>query len=69
MAELKTDMAQEIDEMDSRMIKPAVDAKEFLKPMKKAIKAREDRKVSLNHFDVRTKARLELYYVARFRAV
>lgn len=36
--------------MDERMIKPAVDAKEFLQPLKKTIKKREDKKVLLLPF-------------------
>lgn len=31
--------------MDAKMIKPLMDAKEYLQPMKKIIKKREDRKV------------------------
>lgn len=45
LSELKVDMAHEINEMDSGMIQPALDAKESLKPIKKVIKRREDKKV------------------------
>ena len=31
--------------VDERMIKPAIEAKEFLQPLKKTIKKREDKKV------------------------
>lgn len=43
--ELKNDMLDEINMMDSRIIRPAMDAKESLQPLKKVIKKRQDRKV------------------------
>lgn len=43
--DLQTDLMQELDAMEQRMIQPAMQAKEFLAPMKKTIKKREDRKV------------------------
>lgn len=43
--ELKTDLLDEVNLVDERMIKPAVDAKEFLQPLKKTIKKRDDKKV------------------------
>jgi len=43
--ELKTDMMEEIKEIDQKLITPAKTARESLKPMKKTIKLREDRKV------------------------
>ena len=46
-AELKTDLLEELNMVDIRIIKPATDAKEWLQPMKKVIKKREDRKVGL----------------------
>lgn len=42
---LKTDLLEEVNLVDSRMIKPAMDAKDYLQPMKKTIKKREDKKV------------------------
>ena len=49
-AELKTDLLEEVNMVDVRIMKPATDAKEYLHPMKKVIKKREDRKVSKDHF-------------------
>lgn len=43
--ELKTDLLEEVNMVDERMIKPAIEAKEFLQPLKKTIKKREDKKV------------------------
>jgi hypothetical protein len=45
--ELRTDMLQELTEVDSRMIRPAASAKDFLAPVKKTIKKRNDKKVRL----------------------
>ena len=47
-AELKTDMLEEVNQVDTRIINPATDAKEYLQPLKKVIKKRQDRKV---HFE------------------
>lgn len=44
-AELKTDLLEEVNMVDARIIRPASDAKEYLQPMKKVIKKRQDRKV------------------------
>jgi hypothetical protein len=44
-AELKTDMMEEVKDIDRKLIIPAKLAKDSLKPMKKAIKKREDAKV------------------------
>ena len=46
-AELKTEMEKEVETMDVKLIRVAKDAREALAPMHKAIKKREDRKVSL----------------------
>lgn len=46
-AELKTDMLEEVSQVDTRITNPATDAKEYLQPMKKVIKKRQDRKVPL----------------------
>lgn len=43
--DLQTELMQELDAMENRMIRPAAQAKELLAPMKKTIKKREDRKV------------------------
>jgi hypothetical protein len=44
--ELKKDLMEEVNMVDDKMIKPAMDAKDSLSLMKKTIKKREDRKVS-----------------------
>ena len=44
-AELKSDMMEEIKDIDKKLILPAKIARDSLKPMKKAISKREDRKV------------------------
>ena len=46
--ELKKDLMAEINMVDARMIKPAQEAKDYLHPLKKTIKKREDRKVRLH---------------------
>jgi hypothetical protein len=46
-AELKTDMMEEVKDIDRKLIIPAKLARDSLKPMKKAIKKREDAKVGL----------------------
>jgi hypothetical protein len=43
--DLQTELMQELDAMENRMIRPAAQAKELLAPMKTTIKKREDRKV------------------------
>lgn len=43
--ELKTELLTEINGVDERMIKPAMDAKDYLQPFKKIIKKRDDKKV------------------------
>ena len=45
--ELKKDLMEEVNMVDGKMIKPAMDAKDSLSLMKKTIKKREDRKVQL----------------------
>lgn len=45
--ELKKDLMEEVNMVDEKMIKPAMDAKDSLSLMKKTIKKREDRKVHL----------------------
>ena len=43
--ELRTDLLEEVNAVDTRIIRPAMEAKDFIQPMKKVIKKREDRKV------------------------
>lgn len=45
--ELKTDMMTEIAEIERKLVVPAKVARDYLKPMQKSIKRREDRKVWL----------------------
>ena len=44
--ELRTDLLEEVNLVDTRIIRPATEAKDCIQPMKKVIKKREDRKVS-----------------------
>jgi len=44
-AELKTDMMEEVKDIDRKLVVPAKLARDALKPMEKAIKKREDAKV------------------------
>ena len=46
--ELKKDLMEEVNMVDEKMIKPAMDARDSLSLMKKTIKKREDRKVQLS---------------------
>ena len=43
--ELKTDLLEEVNMVDTRIIRPAMDAKDYIQPLKKVIKKRGDRKV------------------------
>ena len=43
--DLRTDLLEEVSLVDSRIIKPAQDAKDCVQPMKKVIRKRGDRKV------------------------
>jgi len=44
-AELKAEMLQEIGEIETRVIKPAVDAKDCIQPIRKTIKKRENKRL------------------------
>lgn len=44
--ELRTDLLEEVSMVDTRIIKPATEAKDCIQPLKKVIKKRGDRKVS-----------------------
>ena len=48
--ELRTDLLEEVSMVDTRIIKPAMEAKDCIQPLKKVIKKRGDRKVRLEHF-------------------
>ncbi len=43
-ADLKTDLLDEVNQVDTRIIKPAMDAKDYIQPLKKVIKKRADKK-------------------------
>ncbi|KAL8987266.1 MAG: hypothetical protein Q9177_003505 [Variospora cf. flavescens] len=43
-AELKNDLLEEVNMVDSRIIRPAMDAKDHIQPLKKVMKRRGDRK-------------------------
>lgn len=44
--ELRTDLLEEVTLVDTRIIKPAQEAKDCIQPMKKVIKKRGDKKVT-----------------------
>jgi hypothetical protein len=43
--QLKTELLAEVSLVDERMIKPAIQARDYLQMMKKTIKKRDDKKV------------------------
>lgn len=49
-ADLKTDLLEEVAMMDARIIKPATDAKDFLQPLRKTIKKRENKRVDWERY-------------------
>ncbi|KAI9825126.1 MAG: hypothetical protein M1832_001446 [Thelocarpon impressellum] len=51
--ELRTDLLEEIGIMDARIVKPAMDAKDSIQPMKKVIKKREDKKLDYERYQGR----------------
>lgn len=46
--DLRKDLMGVVNSVDDRMIRPAAQAKDFLAPLKKTIKKREEKKVRLN---------------------
>lgn len=46
-AEFRADLIREVNMIDAKLVKPAADAKEHLRPLKKVIKKREDSKVRI----------------------
>ncbi|KAF2678217.1 hypothetical protein K458DRAFT_423399 [Lentithecium fluviatile CBS 122367] len=52
-AELKTDMMEEVKDIEKKLILPAKLARDALNPMKKAIKKREDKKVDYERYKSR----------------
>ncbi|KAG8525785.1 uncharacterized protein KY384_000545 [Bacidia gigantensis] len=51
--ELRTDLLEEVSAVDTRIVKPAMDAKEWIQPLKKVIKRREDRKLDFEKYQTR----------------
>ncbi|KAI9812749.1 MAG: hypothetical protein M1827_004505 [Pycnora praestabilis] len=51
--EMKTDLLEEVNLVDTRIIKPAMDAKDFIQPLKKTIKKREDKKLDFERYQGR----------------
>lgn len=47
---LKTDLMEEVIMMDSRVIRPATDAKELLQPLRKMIKKRENKRMDWERY-------------------
>ena len=49
-AELRTELLEEVNTIDDRIIKPAMDARDSIQPLKKVIKKREDRKLDFERY-------------------
>jgi hypothetical protein len=52
-SELKTDLLDEVSMVDLRIIRPASDAKEYIKPIKKTIKNRENKRLDYESYQDR----------------
>ncbi|KAL8925485.1 MAG: hypothetical protein Q9172_002202 [Xanthocarpia lactea] len=52
-ADLKSDLLDEVNLVDSRIIKPAMDAKDNIQPLKKVIKKRADKKMDFEKYQTR----------------
>ncbi|KAL9035765.1 MAG: hypothetical protein Q9180_004678, partial [Flavoplaca navasiana] len=52
-ADLKTDLLEEVNLVDTRIIKPAMDAKDHIQPLKKVIKKRADKKLDFEKYQAR----------------
>lgn len=48
--ELKTDLLEEVIMMDSRIIKPALEAKEYIQPIRKTIKKRDNKRLDWERY-------------------
>lgn len=48
--ELKTDLTEEVNMMDARVIKPATEAKEYIQPIKKTIKKRDNKRLDWERY-------------------
>ncbi|KAG0650376.1 Regulator of cytoskeleton and endocytosis [Hyphodiscus hymeniophilus] len=49
-AELKTDLLEEVIMMDARVIKPATDAKDYIQPIRKTIKKRDNKRLDWERY-------------------
>lgn len=52
-AELRTDLMDEVNMMDIRIISPATEAKNYIQPLKKTIKKRENKRLDLEKYQDR----------------
>lgn len=48
--DLKTDLLDEVGMMESRVIRPASDAKEYIQPIRKVIKKRENKRLDWERY-------------------
>lgn len=48
--ELKTDLLEEVNLMDARIIRPATEAKEYIQPVRKTIKKRENKRLDWERY-------------------
>ena len=48
--DLKTDLTEEVIMMDARVIKPATEAKEYIQPIRKTIKKRENKRLDWERY-------------------
>lgn len=49
-ADLKNELLEEVNMMDARVIKPATDAKEYIQPIRKTIKKRENKRLDWERY-------------------
>ena len=47
---MKTELTEEVNMMDARIIKPATEAKEYLQPIRKTIKKRENKRLDWERY-------------------
>lgn len=52
-SELKTDLLEEVNSMDARVLRPAMDAKEYIQPVKKTIKKRDNKRLDYERYQDR----------------
>lgn len=48
--DLKTDLLEEVNMMESRVIKPATEAKDYIQPIRKVIKKRENKRLDWERY-------------------